>query len=108
MSGFSHHAGEDRSVFFIRHFFKVIDQVFQFLISFTVRVINRNRFPCVALNGIGICVYLYLKTSDLVSPDPGLYNEDVIHLCGRVQICVAVTADDDIHTPSGVKLFGKL
>ena len=64
--------------------------------------------PCVGINAVVVRVYNDIKTPDLIRTGACLRNDDAVFLNGVLHQSVAVSTDDQVHSPRRVQLMGQM
>ena len=95
-------------IFLLRSGIVSFDQLFQSLISGAVVAVDGDQLPVIAVDGICVRVDGQIKPSDLVRTCDSLDNGNTGHNAGFLQIGMGVSADDNIHAPSGIQQGSQL
>ena len=84
------------------------DQLLQSLISGTVIAVDGDQLPGKLPDGVGVRVDGQIEASELVRTCDSLDNGNTGHNAGFLQIGMGMSADDDVHAPSGIQQGCKL
>ena len=95
-------------IFLLRSGIVSFDQLFQSLISGAVVAVDGDQLPVIAVDGICVRVDGQIKPSDLVRTCDSLDDGNTVHNAGFLQIGMGVSADDDVHAPSGIQQGSQL
>ena len=100
--------GQNLPVFLLHIIAAFIDELLEGHVARTILFRDRNQLPCVGVYAAVQRVEDDVKPADLGRPDCRLNDRNAGYFAGLLQIGVAVSADDQVHSAARVKLGRQL
>ena len=98
----------DMAVFLVHAADEVMQHLFHGGVAGAGLGADGHGVPCVGINAVVVRVHDDVKAPDLVGAGACLRNDDAVFLNGVLHQSVAVSADDQVHSPCRVQLAGQM